>query len=208
MVLFIVFKNNINKCIVMRYENALRTINKITKNKNIKAIVNAVNDNQVKSKDWLIENLKPYISLLNNPRICVAAGWFCTIGEDLRKFTSNKIISFDKDRSCKRIGEIFNKDLNIKFQTKDIENYNNSQFDVIICSSCEHISQKTLSDFLYVRKKGSLVVLQSNNYHKIEEHINCKNSLNEFIADYNFDKILYTGTLKLDTFERYMIIAM
>jgi hypothetical protein len=67
---------------------------------------------------------------------------------------------------------------------------------------------KTLSDFLYVRKKGSLVVLQSNNYHKIEEHINCKNSLNDFIADYNFDKILYTGTLKLDTFERYMIIAM
>ena len=62
--------------------------------------------------------------------------------------------------------------------------------------------------YLYVRKKGSLVVLQSNNYHKIEEHINCKNSLNEFIADYNFDKILYTGTLKLDTFERYMIIAM
>ena len=48
MVLFIVFKNNINKCIVMRYENALRTINKITKNKNIKAIVNAVND----IKDW------------------------------------------------------------------------------------------------------------------------------------------------------------
>ena len=72
----------------------------------------------------LIENLKSYITLLNNPRICVAAGWYCAIGEDLRKFTNNKIISFDKDRSCKRIGEIFNKDSNIKFQTKDIENFN------------------------------------------------------------------------------------
>jgi hypothetical protein len=192
----------------MKHENALRTINKITNNKKIKSIINAVNDNQLKSKDWLIENLKAYITLLNNPRICVAAGWYCAIGEDLRKFTNNKIISFDKDRSCKRIGEIFNKDFNIKFQTKDIENFNSSQFDVIICSSCEHISQKTMSDFLYLRKKGSLVILQSNNYHKIEEHINCKNSLDEFIADYNFDKILYKGTLKLDTFERYMIIAM
>ena len=174
----------------------------------IKSIINAVNDNQSKSKDWLVENLKPYISLLNNPRICVAAGWFCTIGEDLRKFTNNKIISFDKDRSCKRIGKIFNKDLNIQFQTIDMENYNSNQFDVIICSSCEHISQKTLSDFLYVRKKGSLVILQSNNYYKIEEHINCKNSLEEFVSDYNFDNVLYKGTLKLDTFERYMIIAM
>ena len=152
----------------MKYKNALRTINKITNNKKIKSIINAVNDNQSKSKDWLVENLKPYISLLNNPRICVAAGWFCTIGEDLRKFTNNKIISFDKDRSCKRIGKIFNKDLNIQFQTIDMENYNSNQFDVIICSSCEHISQKTLSDFLYVRKKGSLVILQSNNYYKIE----------------------------------------
>ena len=129
----------------MKYKNALRTINKITNNKKIKSIINAVNDNQSKSKDWLVENLKPYISLLNNPRICVAAGWFCTIGEDLRKFTNNKIISFDKDRSCKRIGKIFNKDLNIQFQTIDMENYNSNQFDVIICSSCEHISQKTLS---------------------------------------------------------------
>ena len=192
----------------MKYKNALRTINKITNNKKIKSIINAVNDNQSKSKDWLVENLKPYISLLNNPRICVAAGWFCTIGEDLRKFTNNKIISFDKDHSCKRIGKIFNKDLNIQFQTIDMENYNSNQFDVIICSSCEHILQKTLSDFLYVRKKGFLVVLQSNNYHNIEEHINCKNSLEEFVSDYNFDNVLYKGTLKLDTFERYMIIAM
>ena len=192
----------------MKYKNALRTINKITNNKKIKSIINAVNDNQSKSKDWLVENLKPYISLLNNPRICVAAGWFCTIGEDLRKFTNNKIISFDKDRSCKRIGKIFNKDLNIQFQTIDMENYNSNQFDVIICSSCEHISQKALYDFLYVRKKGSLVILQSNNYYKIEEHINCKNSLEEFVSDYNFDNVLYKGTLKLDTFERYMIIAM
>lgn len=192
----------------MKHKNALRTINKITNNKKIKSIINAVNDNQLKSKDWLIENLTPYISLLNNPRICVAAGWFCTIGQDLRKFTNNKIISFDKDRSCKRIGKIFNKDLNIQFETMDMENYISNQFDVIICSSCEHISQKTINDFLYIRKKGSLVILQSNNYYKIEEHINCKNSLDEFIADYKFDKILYKGTLKLDTFERYMIIAM
>lgn len=192
----------------MKYKNALRTINKITNNKKIKSIINAVNDNQIKSKDWLIENLEPYIGLLNNPKICVAAGWFCTIGEDLRKFTNNKIISFDKDRSCKRIGKIFNKDLNIQFLTIDMENYNSNQFDVIICSSCEHISQKIINDFLYVRKKGSLVILQSNNYSKIEEHINCKNSLNEFIDEYKFDKILYKGTLKLDTFERYMIIAM
>ena len=192
----------------MKYKNALRTINKITNNKKIKSIINAVNDNQIKSKDWLIENLEPYISLLNNPKICVAAGWFCTLGEDLRKFTNNKIISFDKDSSCKRIGKIFNKDLNIQFLTIDMENYNSNQFDVIICSSCEHISQKIINDFLYVRKKGSLVILQSNNYSKIEEHINCKNSLNEFINEYKFDKILYKGTLKLDTFERYMIIAM
>ena len=57
----------------------------------------------------------------------------------------------------------------------------------VICTSCEHISDETLNKFLRTKKEQSLVVLQSNNYFGLKEHINCKNSLKEFT-----DSLSYT----------------
>ena len=50
-----------------------------------------------------------------------------------------------------------------------------------MCTSCEHISDETLNKFLRTRKEQSLVVLQSNNYFGLDEHINCKNSLKSLL---------------------------
>lgn len=55
-------------------------------------------------------------------------------------------------------------------------------------------------------KPGSLKILQSNNYVKIKEHINCRNNLDDFVKDYKPQRLLFKGKLKLEEYERYMVI--
>ena len=107
---------------------------------------------------------------------------------------------------CKRIGQKLYKD--IIFTVADITYFNIKNYDIIICTSCEHLGQYLIDEFLKRRKKGSLVILQSNNFFSIEEHINCHNSIIEFEKTLKLEKILYRGTLKLDKFDRYMVIGI
>ena len=57
-------------------------------------------------------------------------------------------------------------------------------------------------------KKGAMVILQSNNYFKIKDHINCHNNVVDFEKTLKLDKILYRGTLKLDKYDRYMVVGI
>ena len=54
--------------------------------------------------------------------------------------------------------------------------------------------------------KSSLKILQSNNYIQVEEHINCKENLEDFVSEFKIGKLLFKGTLKLDKYDRYMVI--
>ena len=54
----------------------------------------------------------------------------------------------------------------------------------------------------------SLVIFQSNNYKDIKEHVDCKDSLDEFKNSFVLNKTLYSGELKLDKFTRYMIVGI
>jgi len=107
---------------------------------------------------------------------------------------------------CKKIGQRLYKD--ITFTEADVKYYDIKRFNIVICTSCEHLGQHLIDEFLKRRKKGSLVILQSNNYFSINEHINCHNSVVEFEKTLKLEKILYRGTLKLDKFERYMVIGI
>ena len=42
-----------------------------------------------------------------------------------------------------------------------------------------------------------LVILQSNNYFDVEEHVNCSNNIDEFKAQAHCKEYLFTGTLDL-----------
>ena len=189
----------------------LKVINDVTTDKLVKSIINSLNDNQEKSKDWLIEKSKQYFTFFNNPSVVVAAGWYGHLANKINDniYTTGEIVSFDKDPQCKKIGQKLYKDVkDVTFATAEIEYFNFKNYDIVICTSCEHLEQYIIDDFLKRRKKGSLVILQSNNYFSIKEHINCHNSVIEFEKTLKLEKILYRGTLKLDKFDRYMVIGI
>ena len=58
-----------------------------------------------------------------------------------------------------------------------------------------------------MKNPKSTILLQSNNMHNIDSHVNCHDSLDDFIDSLPLDKILYKGTKKIGDYERYMVIA-
>ena len=183
---------------------------------------------QLQSKLWLVNELKKLKLYLGTVYLC--AGWYATLATMLfeSKLEINKIRSFDIDSSCANIAEVFNKPWvldcwKFKATTKNIMDIdydyhcyksikaNNSECELvdrpntIINTSCEH-----LSDFMGWYNKipdGKLVIIQANDYHEIEEHVNTYNSLEEFVASAPMTTLLYKGELALPKYKRFMLIG-
>ena len=82
------------------------------------------------------------------------------------------------------------------------------QHDIILCTSCEHIEQNLLNEFIGRRRKDdSIVILQSNNYTKLTEHINCVEDEDEFESKLKLKMTHFKGNLQCDGFKRFMIIG-
>ena len=189
--------------------NVLKQIrDNIDDKETVLSIVQSLSFNQERCKDWLIEKSEPYLQALDDPKICVAAGWYGLLASKLRDFTDNEIVSFDIDPKCKTIGKkLYSDDYGITFKTKDINNYNPYDYNVVVCTSCEHFSDEYLQKFLKKVKEGTLVILQSNNYFGLDEHINCKNNLGEFEWSVNIN-VLWRGELDMNKYTRYMLCGI
>ena len=158
-----------------------------------------MNSNQIKNKKWLVKHLKPYLDMYTDCKIVVAAGWHGLSAHMINQ----DVISFDMDPHTKQV-KLFP---NVKYQVSRIEDFDPSQFDIIICTSCEHITDNVINDFIKKKKGTALVVLQSNDYFNIEDHINCKNNCQEFADSINM-RILEAHTLKLKKYNRFMLFGV
>jgi hypothetical protein len=163
---------------------------------------------QLKSKEWLITNLRKNVNTFVS--IDIHGGWVGVLASML--FQSdiyiNNIRSIDIDPTCESIATVMNKQEEItgRFQavTADMCEIR-SDADVIINTSCEHITQDQYNLWLSGMPQNSLFVLQSNNY-DIPEHIRIANNLEEFKTQCNLN-VLWAGELKLPLYTRWMIIG-
>lgn len=163
---------------------------------------------QIKSKEWLIDKLMPYASCPVS--IDIYGGWVGTLASMIFQSTipAINIRSIDIDLSCKPIASMMNKGEEIAgmFQaiTADMCTMSSSA-DIVINTSCEHISQCQYDTWLSLMPAQSVIVLQSNNY-DIDEHIRIAESLDEFIQQSNII-VLRSAQLELPLYTRYMIIG-
>ena len=77
--------------------------------------------------------------------------------------------------------------------------------DTIINTSCEHIPN--FAEWYAKIPDGKLVVLQSNNYYEVEEHVNCVKDIKEFGNMARMTGPLYAGELELPKYKRFMLIG-
>ena len=163
---------------------------------------------QLKSKEWLITNLRKNVNTFVS--IDIHGGWVGVLASML--FQSdiyiNNIRSVDIDPTCESIATMMNKQEEItgRFRavTADMCEIR-SDADVIINTSCEHITQDQYNLWLSGHPQNSLLVLQSNNYN-IPEHVRTVSTLEEFKSQCGID-VIWSGELVLPLYTRYMIIG-
>ena len=163
---------------------------------------------QIKSKECLIENIRELVT--DSVRIDIHGGWVGVLASLL--FQSDipikYICSVDIDPLCEQIATMMNKieeqENKFKAITKDMCNVPING-DIIINTSCEHITQEQYEKWLSNIPKDKLIVLQSNNY-QIPEHIRIATNLEEFINQSHI-KVIKQTELKLPLYTRYMIIG-
>jgi hypothetical protein len=180
---------------------------------------------QLKSKLWLINNLPD-----NLGTVFICAGWHGILAALMFERCNSKfdkIRSFDIDESCAPVADTMNRPWvmdgwKFKASTLDILDMvfptthttyraNGTSLkltempDTVINTSCEHIHN--FESWYSKIPAGMLVVLQSNNFHEVEEHVNCVNSLEDFKSMAPMSTLIYAGELELEKYSRYMIIG-
>jgi hypothetical protein len=163
---------------------------------------------QLKSKEWLITNLRKHIH--EQVSIEIHGGWVGVLASMLfqSSIPIKHITSLDIDPTCEPIATMMNKGEEIagRFQTITGDMCHLISFvNVVINTSCEHITQDQYETWLGKRNSDQILVLQSNNY-IIDEHIRPANSLEEFKTQSNIT-VIWEGELKLPLYTRWMIIG-
>jgi hypothetical protein len=163
---------------------------------------------QLKSKEWLIQNLRPHVKKFVT--VDIHGGWVGVLASML--FQSDvpvrNIRSIDIDPSCEPIATNMNKieEMVGKFSavTADMCSIK-SDADLVINTSCEHITQDKYDIWLSNCLQNSILVLQSNNYN-IPEHVRIADNLEQFKQQCHID-VLWAGELELPLYKRFMIIG-
>ncbi len=163
---------------------------------------------QIRSKEWLIQNLRSHIKKVITVDIC--GGWNGVLASMLFQsdIPCKEIRSIDIDSSCEETANTMNKLEHMvgKFQAITADmcelSYN---ADVVINTSCEHLTQDQYRQWLKHIPENTLLVLQSNNY-QIDEHVRIAESLEHFEEQSGIN-VLWKGEIELPLYKRFMLIG-
>lgn len=179
----------------------------------IKDVLDSFSEGQIQSKRWAVENLIQLVAP-HHDRCIVIGGWYGLFSYLLaEEGFEPKITNIDLDPSCELIGYQINDNPNIGFETANgfefIDNdAHNNKSKIVVCTACEHIDQEEIDKFLQNKDRNMLVCFQSNNYYEVDSHINCKDSLDDFVNSLSLQIVLYSGQMRWkDEYDRFMVIG-
>lgn len=167
---------------------------------------------QLRSKKWLIERLEETLPLFHHPKkIVIHGGWNGVLASMMFNSTISidHITSVDIDPDCEETANTMNKkyEMQGKFRavTADMSGYKYDA-DIVINTSCEHITQEQYVQWLGNVPKNSTVVLQSNNYFDLDEHVRCAKDLDDFVSQSNIE-VSWKGIFETPKYNRFMLIG-
>jgi len=181
----------------------------------------ALNKNQMASKMWLADSLLETVGP-DIPRILILGGWVGALAAVLlhdARFTIGSILSIDLDPACAAIAESLNAThvragkfaaqtidmLEIDYAARLTGEAEKDRRDLVINTSCEHLGD---FDGWYARiPPGQLLVLQSNDYYAVREHVNCVPDLAAFRAQAPLREVLFAGQRPMKRYVRFMLIG-
>ena len=176
--------------------------------------VPAIDDIQVRSKLWLIEQLCTRRDL-KDATILILGAWFGVLplllnwrlAEPPRRMICVDI-SADACALGRRVtGALYS---NVKYEVADAFALDYSDLgahshSVLVNTICEHLINA--GDWWTGVRPGQLSVLQSNNYEQCRDHVNCVRNLEEMKAQTPLAETWFEGVLPLSLFDRFMLIG-
>jgi hypothetical protein len=165
---------------------------------------------QVNSKIWLIETLKEHTCPTKN-KIVIHGGWNGVLASLLFNSDINidSITSVDIDPTCEEIARTMNMQQVMEGRftavTADMTEYD-YYADIVINTSCEHITQEQYEQWLDRVPPLATIVLQSNDYFDLNEHIRCASNIDEFLVQSKI-RPLFRGEFETPKYNRFMIIG-
>lgn len=165
------------------------------------------------SKLWCAQLIKKQLGTNFND-IYILGGWYGTLAAMLLQDSElriNKVINLDLDQEALDHSKVLIQDTRYEARNADLNDFLAQSHllkkdDLVICSICEHIDG--LESFNRL-KPNIPIVFQSTDL-KCQDHINTKETLEEFKEDFqqikNFSQ-QWSGTLDLKWFKRFMIIG-
>lgn len=170
-------------------------------------IVHSLSDTQIECKTEFVNAIrKEWVRGRSNPKCLILGGWFGLLGHLMKKkFPEMKVNSVDYDVSCSVIGGSMFPEVN--YITEDVFEIDWSA-DIILSSSVEHFDRDELIYFIESRRQEPILWgFQSNNWEALDSHINCSESLDEFIEYLPLRNILHSSSLDMGEYERYTVIG-
>lgn len=169
---------------------------------------------QVGSKLWLIDELGRVLDLAQ-VELLVLGAWYGVLPLlcNLRlEQPPARMVCVDIDPAPCRVGAEVIGSLypNIHYQCADAMTYNyrapGDPVTVVVNTICEHMPD--IAGWWRRLPLGQPVVLQSNDYFRCPDHVNCVRSLDEMKAQTPLSEILFEGVLSLSLFNRFMLIGI
>ena len=180
-------------------------------------LLHCFSPSQEKSKRWLVENLNDFSSDISKNKfidIAIIGSWYgfltYIIKQDLQFKLISEIRCYDVDDTAKKIARLIlgNPD-RVNFMTRNIDDVDFSQqrFNIIINTSCEHMSDNQLHNWLLDTRPKTICVMQSTNKFA-RDHCNTVENINDFVNKFSehFSKH-ECFTLDFNNYSRFMIIG-
>lgn len=176
-------------------------------------IIHSLNDRQVQCKKWMVEELERVEShYAKYDEVYIIGSWYGQIIVPMLlerlPHPMHWIELVDPDEEALNISKAhWLKEVQLLTPTKlkilpqRVEDSSRCE-GVIICTSCEH-----MPPFIDRCTPSSLFVLQSNNYREVEDHVNCVDSAEELAAQFNINRILFSGKKDMGNYTRFMVIG-
>ena len=163
---------------------------------------------QMKSKDWLLTQMRFYLPDVITGDTVIFGGWYGILAGLFRdNVMCHEIITVDKDPECYDVVKrVTTKKDRITPVTCDMVDYKYSaRPGLVINTSCEHIEQEDYDKWYDNVPINTYYILQSNNF-PLHEHVRLAEDIDEFVEQSKVNPF-YSGTLDLGEFKRFMIIG-
>ena len=176
----------------------------------VKDLIHSLDDNHWKSKEWLADAIASVYGKWDGGKFVVLGGWYGLGAYCLRKMFPEDtfhIVSVDMDPICAKVGWELFKDYNIEFITADAFEYDTKDADVIVNTSCEHMSQEMVNSLIKKKGKWTWCAFQScdlvhpSHVNTQADEISFRDSM-QGLTD-----VRYIGQLPNSGFKRYMVIG-